>query len=430
MKVLTLLALSAVLAAPSAAGSLPGVPALLAAGFAPLAFAGLGLQQAQDDALALSPEVEIASAKVDAASATLTAARGGLGPSLIAGYTQNPQAGATLPSVVTQHSFNVGVQTTLLSFTQFLPLVYQAGADYRVALAQLATARRDERIRAATLYFDALKARASLSARREALDLANAQVQAAQRRFKAGDAPRIDVVRAEVAAAQAQAALQSAKAADTNAAQALALETGKSAQAIGDPVAGAQPPVPEPAGDVDAAVLRAMSQRGEITSAQENVASAASGLAAARIGLLPAVTVSAGYEHGVDTGQPVKGATVNASFELPLSSAPAARVSQASALLTQSRAQLRAAQRQVTLEVSSAVRNLSAATLATASSTRARMAAQEELNATLIGYRTGASSSLERTAASSTYADARLAELGAIYDEALARAVVELELGQ
>ena len=66
---------------------------------------------------------------------------------------------------------------------------------------------------------------------------------------------------------------------------------------------------------------------------------------------------------------------------------------------------------------------------AAAASTSARQAAQEELNATQIGYRTGSTSSLERAAAGATYADARLAEISAIYDEELARATVDLELG-
>ncbi|MBV8263868.1 MAG: TolC family protein, partial [Candidatus Eremiobacteraeota bacterium] len=70
-----------------------------------------------------------------------------------------------------------------------------------------------------------------------------------------------------------------------------------------------------------------------------------------------------------------------------------------------------------------------AATRVEAASTSARQAAEEELNATQIGYRAGSTSSLERAAAGATYADARLAELSAIYDEELARATVELELG-
>ncbi|HEV2879510.1 MAG TPA: TolC family protein [Candidatus Eremiobacteraceae bacterium] len=403
--------------------------AQLAPGYAPLAFAGLTLQQAQDDAVTQSPDVEIARAKVDAASASLSAARTGIGPSIFAGYVRNPQSAAVPPAIVTQHSFNVGLSTTLLSITQFLPLLYQAEATYRLARADAAAAERNERIRAANLYFTALRTRAIVSARREALSLATAQQQAAQKRFKAGDAPHIDVVRAEVVAAQALAALENAQAADANAAQALTLETGVAAAAIADTAPGSLPEVTAATSEPDSAVQRAMVRRSEIISARENVSAASAGVSAARVGILPTVTFSAGYEHAVDVGNPIQGPTVNALVELPLTSASGSRINAATAALTQARAQERAEQRLVTIEVSSAVRNLNAAIQATAASTRARQAAQEELNATVIGYRSGASSSLERTAASATYAEARLAELGAIYDEALARAVVNLELG-
>ncbi len=428
-----LAAMSPLLASATPSSSPSAIPASAATGtapdYAPLAFSGLSLQQAEDDAIAQSPDVEIAQARADATSAALAAARAGFGPSLIAGYASNPQSGATPSSIVTQTALNVGVQATVFAFTQYLPLLYQAEAAYRASQADVATVRRNESIHAAALYFAALRARATLQARREALDLAQAQLQAAQRRFRAGDAPRIDVVRAEVAVAQAQAALENAQASDANAGQALALETAVSVSTIGDPIAGTLPSVPAVAREPETAVQHALGQRAEIVSANENAAAASGGLNAARAGVFPAITLSAGYEHGIDVGQPVKGPTVNASFELPFNATASSRISQASAALTQARAQVRAAERQVTLEVSSAIRTLSAAQRATAASTRARQAAQEELEATAIGYRTGATSSLERTAAAATYAEARLTELSAIYDEALARAVVQLEVG-
>ncbi|HEV2036971.1 MAG TPA: TolC family protein, partial [Candidatus Eremiobacteraceae bacterium] len=155
----TLVRASMALAAPTPIPSVasPSIAAPLAPGYAPLAFAGLTLQQAQNDAVAQSPEVDIARATVDAASANLTAARAGFGPSLIAGYTQNPQAGATSGATVQQQALNLGVQATLLSFAQFLPLLYQAEATYRGARANAVTAERNARIRAASLYFAALR---------------------------------------------------------------------------------------------------------------------------------------------------------------------------------------------------------------------------------------------------------------------------------
>jgi outer membrane protein TolC len=410
------------------------------ASYAPLSFSGLTLQQAQEDAVAQSPQVATARARVTAAAQSLAAAKAGFGPSLVAGYALNPQAGATPNTTVTQTAFNLGVQATLLAFTQYLPLLYQAEAISRAATADQTVAERAERIKVSAQYFAALKARAALAARDEALALANAQLEAARKRYRAGDAPRIDVIRAQVALSQALAAREGAQAANDNALQALSLETsvpvamlsltgGTQSATPTHPGNAAQPAAAPALADVQTAVRRALVQRAELTSARENVASASSALNAARAGALPAITVSAGYEHGTDTGQYVQGPTINASFELPFNGSQTAHVSDATAALTIAREQLRSQERQVTLEVSSAVRDLQAATRAAAASTNARQAAEEELNATEIGYRTGSTSSLERAAAGATYADARLAELSAIYDEELARATVDLELG-
>lgn len=419
--------------------------------YAPLSFSGLTLQQAQEDAVALSPEVATARARLTAATASLAAAKAGFGPSLIAGYALNPQAGALPNTTVTQTAFNLGVQATLLAFAQYLPLLYQAQALERAANADQAVAERTERIKVSGQYFSALKTSAALAARDEALALANTQLEAARKRFKAGDAPRIDVIRAQLALAQALAARESAQAASDNALQALSLETGMTQASLAlqggtqgaAPTnfagtqaampahrAGTQAAVTTNAADMQTAVRRALAQRAELSSARDNVASASSALSAARASALPAITVSAGYEHGTDTGQFVRGPTINASFELPFNGSQTAHVSDATAALTIAREQLRSQERQVTLEVSSAMRDLQAATRAAAASTTARQAAEEELNATQIGYRTGSTSSLERAAAGAAYADARLAEISAIYDEELARATVDLELGQ
>jgi outer membrane protein TolC len=398
-------------------------------GYAPLSFVGLSLQQAQDDAVAQSPDVATARARVTAAQQSLGAAKAGFGPSLVAGYVLNPQAGAIPNTTVTQTAFNLGVQATLLAFAQYLPLLYQAEALERGANANEVIAERAERIKVSGQYFAALKANAGLGARDEALALATAQLEAARKRYKAGDAPRIDVIRAQVALSQAVAAREGAQAQSDNALQALSVETSVPVAAL-----TSAPPVERPStamlvADPQVAVHRALTARAELTSARENVSSASSALSAARAAALPAITVSAGYEHGTDTGQYVQGPTINASFELPFNGSQNAHVSDATAALTIAREGLRSQERQVTLEVSAAVRDLQAATRAAAASSNARQAAEEELNATEIGYRTGSTSSLERAAAGATYADARLAELTAIYDEELARATVDLELG-
>ncbi|MDQ6781490.1 MAG: TolC family protein [Candidatus Eremiobacteraeota bacterium] len=394
-----------------------------------LSFGGLTLQQAQAQGITQSPEVAIARARLDAATAALARARAAFGPSIIATYTRNPQAGSTpQPPVIVQHSLNVGVQETLGNISSFVPAIVQAEAAYRSARFDELTAERSERTKVVNLYFAALQARVTAQVRKEALQLAQSQLAAAQKRVNAGDAPRIDVVRAEVSVARATADTETAQAADANATEAVALETAVPPAALQQTSAGEVPAVSPAWLNPATAIQLALTQRADVQSANADVRANAAGLQVARIGILPLLTVSAGYAHGVDVGQPIQGPTLNASFELPLNASAASQVRSAAATLAEAQARLRGVRRAVTLEVGSAVRNLNAAILATAASSKARAAAQEELRATTIGYRSGASSSLERAAAASTYNDARLAELTAIYNEATARAVLLLEI--
>ncbi|MDQ6825329.1 MAG: TolC family protein, partial [Candidatus Eremiobacteraeota bacterium] len=220
-----------------------------------------------------------------------------------------------------------------------------------------------------------------------------------------------------------------ATAADANAAAALRLETGNGASALAQTIPGALPSVPIEAASVGSAVAAALTHRAEISSARQNVTAALASVGAARRATFPTLIVGTGFARGVDSGQRVAGPTVSAQFELPLSNARVARVAQARASLLEVQARLAGVQRQVEIDVGAAVRNLAASTRATGASVKARDQAQQALTATELGYRSGASSSLERATARATYADARLNELAAIYDEALARAIVALETG-
>ncbi|MBC5823694.1 MAG: TolC family protein [Candidatus Eremiobacteraeota bacterium] len=437
----------------------------------PLSFSGLSLSAAESQALLESPDVAVARARLAGADAVLRQQRGALGPAIVAGYTENPQAApAGNSATISQHSSTVGLQTVLGNLIAYSPRVAAAAREYQAARSDELNAERVERIKLAGLYYAALKARATVNARDEALRLAMEEEQAAQKRFSAGDAPRVDVVRASVVVARATADAVNAKAASDNATDSLRIETGvgraafartssradvgevasavdrsqRVAPAPTTPPGGAAATIASPstgsssfesndAADeaaVEAAVQAALLQRPEVASASRGVAAAQASLNVARRATVPSLTLGAGYARGVDSGQKVSGPTVNAQLEFPLTAAASSGILASRAGLAEARARLAGAQRDVSVEVGSAVRNLRAASLAVAASTKARQQAQQELNATQLGYRNGASSSLERASAQATYADARLAELSAIYDEALARAVAALEIGR
>ncbi len=391
----------------------------------PIAFAALPLDAAQNAALATSPDVAAARAVVRENSASLAAARAALGPALTANYAEAPQGG-NAGETIAQRLTTVGVQTTIGDLVAYGPLVASAAATLRSAQASLAAAQRAERVRLVGLYYDALKARAIAQARAEALQTARQQRNAAAVRLRAGDAPRLDVVRADVAVARATATAATATAADQNATEALRVETATSAP-LDRTVDQRLPSGPAPA--PDAAAAQARLRRADLLAAAETTAAARAAAAAARRQTFPAVTLTAGYTRGVDAGVVVHGPALTVSMNLPLTGVARAQAAQRDAVVAENLAKQQGLERQVALDVAASARNLEAARRATAATTQARDQARAEFEATLLGYRNGASSSLEVAAARDTYTQAVVDDLSSVYDELKARASLDLETG-
>ncbi|MGH7727374.1 MAG: TolC family protein [Vulcanimicrobiaceae bacterium] len=388
-------------------------------------FSDLSLAQAERDALPISPDVAAAAAAVARSSAALAAARAAFGPALVGGYLLAPQGGPN-GSQIAQRLTSVGLQTTVGDLVAYSPLVAAADAELRAAQAKALAADANERVKVAGLYFGALKARAIRGARDQALALAQRERAAAQVRVHAGDAPQLDVVRAEVAVARATADDQLAAAADDNALDALKTETGESGPLLALESAPASlAPVPTP----QEAVALADRLRPEIAAARATTASARASAVAAERRLLPAVTFGAGYETGIDSGVHVSAPTLNVNLAFPLGGAARARADEAKATVAEDRALEAGIVRQIELAVAAAARNLAAAVRASAASEDARVQAERELAATSLGYRSGALSSLDLEIARVTETQAVVNALSARYDEAAARATLEIELG-
>jgi outer membrane protein TolC len=420
----------AIWALPAAAQpSSPAVPApsVTSPAGTPFAFAGLSLSDAEKSALTNSPDVTAANAVVNQNSAALAAVRSALGPQLVGGYVTSPQNGPNGGTILSRIT-SVGVQTTIGDIAAYSPLVAAAIANLRNAESSRQGVLRTERLKLVGLYYDALKARAVRDARESALATANAQLRAAQIRFNAGDAPKLDVVRASVAVAKTTADAELASVADVNATEALRIETGAPATAFTGTTAAAPPDTPEI--DPATAVTRARLLRPELAAAQHVTAAAQASARAARRATLPAVTIGAGYAAGIDGGQHVASPTVNVTLNLPLSGAARARVSQADAIVAEDQAKAASTARAIDVEVAATARNLAATRRATAATTEARRQAEAQLAATQLGYRNGASSSLELSSARDVYTQAVVDELSAFYEEARARAILSLQVGQ
>lgn len=398
---------------------------LAAAVAAPKEFAQEPLAQALQEALSVSPDVAQAREHVNENRALLAAARGSAAPALIANYAQAPQGGNN-NTTITQRLVTVGGQVTIGDYLSYAPAVRQAAYTLSQAEFDLLAAQRNERLKLADHYYGALRAAATLDLRRQDEVGAQSDLRAAQIRFRAGDAPRLDVVRAQVALANAQAAYNAADVDLHNAVDALSLETGKPASAF-SPLRTAT--VPAPSLTVQKAVARALATRSDYASALQGVEAEKAAVALAQRGAFPSLSVNAGYTTGVDSGVNVHGPSANVNLSVPVSHAARDRADAERARLAAAQFRVEGVRRQIVLDVTNAVRTFDASARASEAAARARAAAQEELRATQIGYRSGASSSLDVADARRTYLQAALNELDAVYAQAQAAAKLEMEVG-
>jgi len=307
--------------------------------------------------------------------------------------------------------------------------VREAAFTLAATEADRGAALATERKKVVGLYYDALKARAVASARRDALALATSQYHAAQLRARAGDAPQLDVLRADVAVAKATADLELATAADTNATEALRSETAAGDTAL---VATTESPFTAPEShltDPTIAVARARAMRLELRATKLAIDAARAATRSARAADFPILTVSGGYLVGTDGGVPVNAPSINAQFTLPLSGANRYRIAIAAAKVTEVQAKAIGVDRQIALDVAASARTLGASERAALATTRARQSADAERRALELGYRNGASSSLELESARASYAQTVLDELAARYDVEKARATLAIEVG-
>jgi outer membrane protein TolC len=126
----------------------------------------------------------------------------------------------------------------------------------------------------------------------------------------------------------------------------------------------------------------------------------------------------------------IGGPTISAQVAIPLGGALGAKVRAQRALLDAANARRDAVTRQISVEVGAAARNATATGEAERATATALDAARAELDAASLGYRNGASTSLDLSTARTAYAQAQVDELSALYDRLQAQAVLDLEVSQ
>lgn len=389
-------------------------------------FTSLPLAAALADAVTSSPDVAQVRARVTENEALLAAARGSAAPSLQAIYAAAPQGG-NANNTIEQSLTTLGGAVTLGDYLSYLPAVQQAQFTLAGAQYDLLDAQRSEREKTIGLYYAALTAVATKNLRAQDYATAKSDLRAAQLRFRAGAVPRLDVVRAQVAVASANANLDAAQVDVANAENALAVETGTQQAQLAR--LEAAPAIESAPADPRTAVQRALAQRSDLLSAHKAVQAEQAAVRVAQRGTLPTVSVSGGYTRGYDSGVLVSGPSANVTVNLPVSHASANRVAAERARLTETQYKETALERSITVAVSSAARTYQESIRAVDSARKARAAAEQEVRATEIGYRNGASSSLDVADARRTYVQAALAEVSSIYAQAKAAALLQEEMG-
>jgi len=390
-------------------------------------FSALSLDDAMSRVVNSSAAVATARAVVRQRDSDFRLAKTGGFPHLIGDYSLSPQAAPTGPTTVEQHFLTVGAGISVND-------ILNASANTRVAAAELLAAQRDAdtaamqaRAGAIKLYFAALQAIAVESVRRETVIAAQRDRNAARIRARLGESPHLDELRAEVTLAQARADLARATADRANAVDALASAArvdanglaGSAAQTTAEP---AEPP------DEARAVTRALASRPELASLLASLDARNAAVAVARQSAWPTLTANGGYQGGVDTAIPVHGPEAAVHLDVPLAPGTNDRVASAQAQADAAEVQLLEERRTIALDVAAAVRTARAAATAQSAAERARDEAQRSLAAVELGYREGASSSLDVADARRTYAqaavDALVAEYERAQDNALLRALV------
>jgi outer membrane protein TolC len=400
-------------------------PALADATSAPQRFATIAVSEAETVGVEASPDVAVARAATDAAGAALAQARGVNGVSALIGFTSQPQ-GSGGPIPWQQRLGAYQLQTTLGDIQAYGSLVAQARAVLAQAVTDELVAERTEKLKIVVLYFTAVQSRVQREAKDDALASAEDFEASVRDRYSAGRAPRLDLLRAQVATAKARVDLANAQGIDANATDILAREIGRPISDLRALIDDA--PKPRAVLDPDKAILRATAFRPEMRSADAAIAQAQAARAAALRATIPPITLTGGYLHGDDGGSIVGGPMFTASVTIPISGVAAARVHAQDATVRAATAHRESVKLALTNEVGSAARLAAAAIIAHDATEVEVSLAKSELDFASSRYHGQNESGITVSIARDLYTQAVSDNITALYALAQAQATLDVEL--
>jgi outer membrane protein TolC len=346
----------------------------------------LSLSQAEDVALASSPELTIQRAIVDQNNASIGIARSNELPNLSVNdnysrskqnVTSTRQGGASQPLVFTQNNGFIELKQLILDGGRVNAEVQAARYSTDAAKLTLLRSIQTVLLTVAQQYYAALQARHQLEAALRALDLAKVQYHLVEAQYRAGVASRADVLTAQLPVSQAEVTVATAQNGEAQNVAALLTTMGLAATTpviLKDDtsVSGTQP-------KLDEIISSAQHQRTDLSAARSSVSSAQASVRAAKLAAFPLIgaTASSGTAStSVGGTNFAANWSVGASLSFPLYSGGLIRsqADQARAFEQQAEANLKSTQLNVYLNVQQAYLQLATAA---ASLNTARVAFQQ-----------------------------------------------------
>ena len=359
----------------------------------------LSLSQAEDIALASSPELDIARAVVDQNNAGIGIARSGELPNISANASYGRaksnfrvSSGATVPFVGTQNSGSVDLKQLILDGGRVNALVQAARYSTESAKLTLLRSIQTVLLTIAQQYYAALQGRHQLAAAQSSLNYAKVQERLVEAQFHAGVASKADVLTAQLPVAQAELTVASAQSSEAQNVAALLTTMGVPANTpvrLKDDTA-----VTASQAKLDDVLTSALQQRTDLSAARASVWQAQANVRAAKLQAFPNVSATASTGTASTETNGTRYApnwSLGASLSFPLYSGGLIRsqADQARAFQQQAEASFRSTELNVYLNVQQAYLQLVTA----ASSLNAAKAAQDQalvlLSVTNAQYKAG-----------------------------------------
>ena len=428
----------------------------LVSALAPLAAArAFSLKDALALAGANAPSLAAADASVARAGHAVEEARAALAPSLrlAANYDQNsegPKAVFDIPGVPQRQVIKLGASNSLTAKTEALftlssggrdPALVGAAEQSRVAQGfSRAQAGSDLTLRVSVAYYQELSADRLIAAAEEALRAARSHLSLAQARVRAGAAPRLDALQAQVEVSEREIAV--VRAHESKRMARVELES-----AMGAPLpAGAElDPAPAPRRempDSSAALQAALQRRPELAALDASIRESAQRAEAARAGKRPLIGLHAsaqytgpnkdgGYLEFSEPGLKTYGLAAGLSMSLPIldGGLTRARVAEQEAMGAEQEAKRRGVQSGVVKELAGAFSELRVARAVWQADSVRLTAAREGERLASEAYKGGSGTATDVRDAETALANAAAEEAEALADYWIANARLEHATG-